>query len=332
VKPNRLSKAAVASTAKDHPLQILVVEDDRINMRFITAILTKFGYAAKKDFVCAVNGAEAVREVEKRLNLVRDGKQTAAGKPYLPFNFVLMDLQMPVMDGMTASRLINKMYRDFNLKTHASTLRKPDMLRAGRGGRNKTDNKHSSVANQSIFNLPSGMETFMESQMETMQDADVLDAEDSGMATPRSTHSQDGDDTVHRTLGLGGGQSAETGKAVMNLLRLNPKTTGADDVAITVNAEVSPLIGSGRLDTRTLSHMSLRSSRATSHGSSAPMPHPNLAGILGPCIVAVTANNTGFVKSDCRDAEFSVFVCKPVSFQKVHRILTTNVRKYAIVL
>ncbi|MBF0341454.1 MAG: response regulator, partial [Magnetococcales bacterium] len=65
--------------------RVLLVEDNRINQMVAREILTGFGL----EVVCVDNGLEAVERV---------GKERFAG--------VLMDLQMPVMDGLTATRRI----------------------------------------------------------------------------------------------------------------------------------------------------------------------------------------------------------------------------------
>jgi PAS domain S-box-containing protein len=64
---------------------ILLVEDNRINQKVIISILKKLGLGVD----AVANGAEAL--------------QTLAGKPY---DLILMDLQMPVMDGLEAARQI----------------------------------------------------------------------------------------------------------------------------------------------------------------------------------------------------------------------------------
>jgi len=70
------------------PLRVLVVEDDPINRAIINKKLTKEGHTVEM----TVHGADAVRKIEQDRN----------------FNVILMDLQMPICDGPTATRMIRK--------------------------------------------------------------------------------------------------------------------------------------------------------------------------------------------------------------------------------
>ena len=69
---------------------LLLVEDHDVNQMLITAMTDKLGYRT----VLAVNGADAV------------GKVDAAIKAGHPFDLVLMDIQMPIMDGYEATKAI----------------------------------------------------------------------------------------------------------------------------------------------------------------------------------------------------------------------------------
>jgi PAS domain S-box-containing protein len=65
-----------------HPLRLLVAEDNEINQKLVTSILGRLGYRAE----IANNGLEALRMLHEK-----------------PFDVVLMDVQMPEMDGETAT-------------------------------------------------------------------------------------------------------------------------------------------------------------------------------------------------------------------------------------
>ena len=69
----------------DSPPAVLLAEDNDVNARLIVAVLERAGYAV----TVAPDGARAVAAVERA-----------------SFGLVLMDVNMPVMDGLTAARAI----------------------------------------------------------------------------------------------------------------------------------------------------------------------------------------------------------------------------------
>ncbi|HBN08440.1 MAG TPA: hypothetical protein DD435_07265 [Cyanobacteria bacterium UBA8530] len=105
-----------SSFLETRPLRVLLAEDNRLNQKIATRMLEKQGHSV----VLANNGQEALEALEMG-----------------PFDLVLMDVQMPVMDGLEATKLV----REKGLRipivamtAHAMTGDKEDCLAAGMNG------------------------------------------------------------------------------------------------------------------------------------------------------------------------------------------------------
>ncbi len=82
-----------ASTGSKREYQLLLVEDNSINQKVAMSMLRKLGYTAE----LAVNGRDAIEKVRNA-----------------DYSLILMDCQMPVMDGFEATR---KLVNDLSKKT-----------------------------------------------------------------------------------------------------------------------------------------------------------------------------------------------------------------------
>jgi len=76
------------SVAREYPMKILLAEDNVVNQILAEQVLKLFGYTCH----LAINGEEAVNAVKEE-----------------SFDLILMDVMMPVMDGLEATKVIRSL-------------------------------------------------------------------------------------------------------------------------------------------------------------------------------------------------------------------------------
>lgn len=93
-KTNKSSTVSIDSLKQDlPPLRILVAEDNKVNQMVALRILEKLGYRGD----IAANGLEVLDAVQRQ-----------------PYDVILMDMQMPEMDGVTATREVIDLFQRLN--------------------------------------------------------------------------------------------------------------------------------------------------------------------------------------------------------------------------
>lgn len=93
-KSNEKTESPSDTTTVNHldtqplrPLHVLIVEDDKFNMFFARSVIQQMGFTTDE----AVNGIEAIEKIKQQ-----------------QYDVVLMDMQMPEMDGISATKVIRQ--------------------------------------------------------------------------------------------------------------------------------------------------------------------------------------------------------------------------------
>jgi CheY-like chemotaxis protein len=83
--------------------RVLLVDDNAINLK----LLVVFAKRQKLRYCEAINGLEAFETYKS--------EALSSSPPSRPFDFILMDISMPIMDGLTSTRSIRKFEQDHDL-------------------------------------------------------------------------------------------------------------------------------------------------------------------------------------------------------------------------
>lgn len=116
-EPEKASVLKTIELNNNNNLLVLIAEDDETNFLYIEAIMKKIG----RKYIHAVDGAEAVEMCKQNSNIA----------------LVLMDIKMPVMNGLEATQLIHKFRPDLPIiatTTYSQTGDEYRFLAAGCNG------------------------------------------------------------------------------------------------------------------------------------------------------------------------------------------------------
>lgn len=100
LEPVWKDRAEYENLSDQKPLSILIAEDNPSNQRVLVEMLKRLGYRAD----AVASGVEAIQALQNR-----------------PYDLVLMDIRMPEMDGLTATKEIRKLWPDKGPKVVAIT-------------------------------------------------------------------------------------------------------------------------------------------------------------------------------------------------------------------
>ncbi|KAF9767174.1 hypothetical protein IL306_000302 [Fusarium sp. DS 682] len=86
---------------------VLLVDDNKINLNLLTMFMKKYGFSYEE----AENGEEAVETFKK--STIGDAEPGGPVKKH--FDYILMDISMPVMNGVEATKRIRKLEAEFKV-------------------------------------------------------------------------------------------------------------------------------------------------------------------------------------------------------------------------
>lgn len=108
-------------------MNVLVAEDNKINQKLVANMLKRMGHKS----TLVENGRQAIDMIESRHSQQESASSDCPTK-YIGFDAVLMDIQMPVMDGLEATRRLRTMgYTDLPILGLTASVKRSDYEELG---------------------------------------------------------------------------------------------------------------------------------------------------------------------------------------------------------
>lgn len=104
--------STLSNSAVESPLKVLIVEDNLVNQKVLAKQLQKMGCIIH----LANHGGEAIDHLAR--SRFWKGKEVSG----IELDVILMDVEMPVMDGLTCTRKIRDLQRSKSLVTHVPVI------------------------------------------------------------------------------------------------------------------------------------------------------------------------------------------------------------------
>jgi CheY-like chemotaxis protein len=103
-----------SNSGTDKPIRkVLLVDDNRVNLQLLVTYVKRSGHY----FKTASDGLEALETYKAECETSRTGSDNGDNEMQdPPFDYVLMDLSMPIMDGLTSTRKIRAHERANNIR------------------------------------------------------------------------------------------------------------------------------------------------------------------------------------------------------------------------
>ena len=102
-----------------------MADDQAINLEVMKSSLKEFNLLKKCSF--AINGQEAVDQVTRTIDSLEDSILDSS-KPFRPVELMILDLQMPVLNGLDAIKKVKQIYERLRARHPESQIEKPTFI------------------------------------------------------------------------------------------------------------------------------------------------------------------------------------------------------------